>query len=148
MRRMKVVSVLIFVCMVSVLMLSSSVMANQSYMMVCKGGGDMKLTVDNRVYKIILDFKKAPQSATQHEPPPGYCAWVDRPLNASEPSSIYFYPIPDKLFDVLIAYPNSITVGGPKGTYGQLFNAVRSGQLFYVHCYNAGSYFKLTKFGP
>jgi len=86
--------------------LHQAAVAQTAYPMVCRGGGNMTMELSagpvavpaytgNRVYNIIrLGFERATQPYSFSNPgalAPGQCTWQDRPLYASEPTTINFY---------------------------------------------------------
>jgi hypothetical protein len=132
--------------------------AEQDYPMVCKGGGNMwgefSLYWGNI---IVIYFDKSPQAASQQEPAPGTCAWLDRPISPQEPAKL----VPsgrcsDTPKSVTLRYQN-ITIPldvnrCPDPTLRYLMDAVYNGKLFYVRCYNKEDHgqhwFEITHVGP
>ncbi len=56
--------------------------AQQSYLMTCRGGGDMLAIAGQRVSNphvfVEITYKRAAQGAGVRAPAPGECAWIDR----------------------------------------------------------------------
>jgi hypothetical protein len=124
-----------------------------SYQMVCKGGGNMSgsfVTYDTK--KIVINFAKSPQAGSRQEPAPGTCAWVDRPLNPQEPSTLVFvYEKTAMMVD--FRYQNMTLrldpAFTPDGNLRYLWDAVYNGKIFYFRCYNdARGGLIITHVGP
>ena len=94
------------VCMAGMISLQQAALAQTAYPMVCRGGGNMTMTLSagpvavpaytgNRVYNIIrLGFERATRAYNPRNPGllrPGQCTWRDRPLYNVEPTTINFY---------------------------------------------------------
>jgi hypothetical protein len=136
----------------------TDVSAEQDYPMVCKGGGNMSLTISDEGPKLTISFAKSPQAGSRQEPAPGTCAWVDRPINPQEPDKMYFdFGKRPKFID--IRQQNiTISLNNIEDTnLRYLVDGVYNGKLFYVRCYQkqvqvqsgaVARWFVITRIGP
>jgi hypothetical protein len=79
----------LFICvLIALLFQTPQVMAaNQSYPMVCKGGGSMQVKILNAKHATMnISFRKSRNPASSIPPGPGECAWLDRAISAQEPN--------------------------------------------------------------
>lgn len=126
--------------------------AQQSYLMTCRGGGDMLAIAGQRVSDphvfVEITYKRATQGAGVQAPAPGECAWIDRGVNADEPNKIMFK-------DMGVSWTQTACQNGrcwtrtPSRPATDLMNAVMNGQPFQLHVYNdrAGNMI-VTRVGP
>ena len=126
--------------------------AQQSYLMTCRGGGDMLAIAGQRVSNphvfVEITYKRAAQGAGVRAPAPGECAWIDRGVNGDEPNKILFK-------DMGVAWTQTACQNGrcwtrtPSRPATDLMNAVMNGQPFQLHVYNdrAGN-MVVTRVGP
>ncbi|MGH1358839.1 MAG: hypothetical protein ACRBC3_08760 [Burkholderiaceae bacterium] len=79
--------------------LSTPVLAQTTYPMICRAGGEMKVTIglytfdqlqDSRTY-FRTRFVRSPRAYSPWTLLPGQCAWRDRGVSASEPNQLNFY---------------------------------------------------------
>lgn len=126
--------------------------AQVSYTLVCRGGGNMVLSVgsagavDGRPVSVVgIDFTRATQSATAAPVGQGQCAWLDRPLNSAEPTRLVYNANNTTLHVALRAERAGAFVEAGHGGVGDgatnfstLWNAIRDGREFRVEAYNAG----------
>jgi hypothetical protein len=130
-----------------------------SYPMLCRGGPGMRIVVNHDVTgagipgktAMFIYFHKAPAAASAMPPPPGSCAWMDRPLNAAEPGVLWIKaPFIAFAFQV---YGNGTVVHDATGPrlnvegatlapeaqkWDSIVRAVMTGGTFTVHAYNSG----------
>lgn len=68
----------------------SAANAVTTYPVKCRSGGNTSYNISNSNNALRIGFTKAPAAAGQNGANllPGQCAWVDRPINANEPSHI------------------------------------------------------------
>lgn len=126
--------------------------AQTSYALVCRGGGNMTLSVggagaiDGRPLSIVsIDFAKAAQAAATAAVGAGQCAWLDRPLNGAEPTRLVFNAENTTLHVSLraervgyFAEAGHGGVGDGAPDFSHLWNAIRDGREFRVEAYNLG----------
>lgn len=123
----KRILVTFFVLMGVITNVPNNVIAQESYPMICRGGGAMSANA-NASGSIRLAFAWGP-GANSSPPQPGQCSWLDRGARAGE--------------------PNSLVVSNDRGTAAYLIQSMFGGGNFYVHVYNnsAGG-MVVTKTGP
>jgi len=126
--------------------------AQQSYVMTCRGGGDMVAVAGQRVSDphvfVEITFKPGTAGAGVKAPDPGECTWIDRGFRAGEPNKLIFD-------DNAVAWTQTVCRAGncrvntPSARSTQLMNWVRSAQPFQVHVFNNNAgYMVVTKVGP
>lgn len=116
---------------------------------------------------IRVYFRRSPNAASRQKPGHGQCAWVDRPVAASEPGVFFFKNAESPVRSVKIS-PQGITAnilgvgridrfphGGRQSHMAQnllLLDAVKKSQLFYVQVHsekiNGKNTLIMTRFGP
>jgi len=126
--------------------------AVQSYVMTCRGGGDMQAVAGQRVSNphvfVEITFAPGTAGAGVRAPDPGQCTWIARGLRGGEPHKMIFD-------DMAVSWTQTICRAGncwvntPSSHSAQLMNWVRAGQPFQVHVYNNGAgRMVVTKVGP
>jgi len=124
---------------------SGALAAQKNYTLVCNGQGmsahyDMKYPLFNAP-TVQVFFKKSSWAASQKKPLPNNCAWVDRPLSASEPSYFFFKNVGTPFGDVTVTSDGMEATlhrgGGSKRTAqaADMMLAIRQGRLFYVQAH-------------
>lgn len=110
-----------------------------AYKLVCHGGGDMFMSYHDTGSSRSLDivFEPAVMGAQQEAPGPGECAWVDRPVYASEPHRLRYYTS-ERITDVNVRNPYELVLIADGTSLNYLLNGTRSDALFYVYAYNGG----------
>lgn len=143
---------LLLCCLLSSL-LTCTVWAQESYPMVCRGGGSMR--VDAWRNGIQIYFRGADTGASQRQPGPGECAWLDRGLRSGEPRMLTWFPGDIGTFIVKFDGRGMITGydirGNAADNYKYLLDNIRRGSIFYVHSYRPqGStpQLRITRIGP
>jgi hypothetical protein len=126
--------------------------AETSYLMTCRGGGDMQAVAGQRVSNahvfVEITYKRASQGAGVAAPAPGECAWIDRGVHGDEPNKILFNDM-GVSWTQTVCRAGNCWVNTPSGGATALMNAVRSGQPFQVHVYNdRQGHMLVTKVGP
>ena len=111
----------------------------RAYKLVCRGGGDMFMSYHDAGSSRSLDiaFQPAATGARRQAPGPGECAWVDRPVNASEPHRLRYYTS-ELITDVNVRNPNELVLIANGASLNYLLNGARSNIRFYVYAYNGG----------
>lgn len=130
-----------------------------SYPMLCRGGPGMRIMVSHDVdgagmpgaTAMHVYFNRAPAAANTMMPPPGTCAWKDRPLAGNEPAVLWI-----KAPNVTFAFQvmaNGVLVrdgSGPRlsvegasmspdaGKWERIVRGVLTGGTFEVMTYNSG----------
>lgn len=138
--------------------MSAALAEPPSYPMQCTGGPGMRIMVNHDVTAagipgttaMFLYFHKAPAAASTTAPPPGACAWMDRPLNANEPAVLWIKaPNIAFAFQVMGNGKLAVDATGPRlnvegatlaaeaGKWDRVVRAVLKGQSFTVHAYNS-----------
>lgn len=130
-----------------------------SYPMLCRGGPGMRIMVNHDVdgagipgaTAMFLYFHKAPAAASAMPPPPGSCAWMDRPLNAAEPGVLWIKS-PNIAFAFQVWGNGTVAhdTTGPRlnvegatlspeaQKWDSIVRAAMTGGTFTVHAYNSG----------
>jgi hypothetical protein len=130
-----------------------------SYPMVCRGGPMMRIMVNHDVNgagipgatAMFVYFNKAPTGASMAPPPPGSCAWLDRPLNAAEPAVLWIKS-PEIAFAFQVLGNGQVvhdttgprlnvegaTISPEAHRWDSIVRAVMTGGTFEVHAYNSG----------
>ena len=126
--------------------------AQTSYVMTCRGGGDMVAVAGQRVSNphvfVEITFKPGTAGAGTQAPAPGECTWIDRGLRSGEPNKILFDDF-GVSWSQTICRAGSCQVNTPSAPATNLINWVRGGQPFQVHVYNNNAgYMVVTKVGP
>ena len=98
-----------------------------------------------------IRFAKARQGAGAHQPAPGECAWVDRPLNSNEPAQLAFYT--ERGFrgmSMEMQGSNLVAKSYGHDVVRYLAQAIGSQQLFYVRAFNerGRNRLRITRTGP
>lgn len=153
-------SALLLACAVGFLAGNPSLAAaNESYPMVCRGGGAMKAMYgrgsDRTVFSI--EFSRAPQGANARQPAAGECAWLDRALTPDEALELRYEHRDDRITNLSIR-EGSITVSRLEGSNAgrdleYLIDGVYAGKVFNLQARKAktpwGTYYlKITRVGP
>jgi hypothetical protein len=103
----------------------STAQAQQSYPMICKGGGAMQARIAANA-SIQLTFVPG---TTTGDAQAGQCTWIDRGFRSGE--------------------PNTLSLRGNRRGMEYMLNGMLSGERFYVHGYNNGSgSMIITRIGP
>ena len=92
-------------------------LAAQSYPLVCKTGNAMNATLRGNGTSIV-SFVAAAQAASDAPPGASQCSWLDRPLNAAEPTRLR---------------------SNDRGFSRYMVDALMNGGTFYVQVYNDGA---------
>jgi hypothetical protein len=125
-----------------------------SYVLMCRGGGDMTISFfqPEDANALGINFIRAPSAASVSPPGPGQCAWLDRPLSAEEPTSIYWKSAKFHSVQIdinarkqLIAYYTNSNV---TATLSYLVDSATGGQVFQVHVFNKAGKLHVTRVGP
>lgn len=125
--------------------------AAESYAMVCRGGGAMRLQFDTTTPDMYVLFTAAPRAAGQQQPGPGQCAWVDRPLRPNEPRKLKYRAAaaPEITFEKRRGVQLGTILSLRQSPDALHFvRPLNEGELFYVRCRNAGSFLEVTRLGP
>jgi hypothetical protein len=153
---MRIPTSLIFLAALASPLLSLPAVAAESYPLVCRGGGAMTASYTiwhSKVQAFRVHFVKARQGAGAQQPGPGECAWLDRPLNKSEPANLEFYTDRGQDFRGMTLE----TQGGKLAptSYGHdavryMAEAITGQQLFYVRCFyeKEKNRLRVTHVGP
>ncbi len=127
-----------------------------SYTLFCRGGPSMDVSVSHDVGSdgalgrthFRLYFDRAAQRGGGSPPGPGQCAWIDRPLNNAEPTTLWMaHDGVELTFGVRGDGAIAADANGPRmyaeglepaaGDLSFLMRQVLTGQLFTVQAYNA-----------
>ena len=137
----------------------SVAIADESYPMVCRGGGDMKAMYGRMPGKTVfsIEFSRAPQGANAKQPAAGQCAWLDRALTPDEQLELRYEHKDNKITNLEIRQ-GRISVQRFEGSNGgqdlkYLVDRVHAGQTFNIQARKAktpwGSHYpKITRVGP
>lgn len=138
----------------------------QSYTLVCRGGGTMEgsyLNTPSR-HSFSVTFNKSAYSSSKRQPQQGECAWIDRPLRENEPSSL-FIPSLSREIRISLKFSSAgarVDEGIGSGITGppqqrlileSLLYAITKGNIFYVRVHRVDtrertSYFHVDQLGP
>ena len=142
-------------CILLATLLATPSFGATSYPMVCKGGGEMvakfshvKSRGDFHSTSLLISFKKSTAAASESEPAPGHCAWVDRPISVEEPSSLAYAPGSGQDFHFEFKGDSWGLTRTEDAGLEQILNAMRRGGKFYIRCHREGTYFKVDSVGP
>jgi hypothetical protein len=127
--------------------MTNPLLSEEGYMLRCRGG-ELSLKFKGDQLQVVINLDKA---ADHHNVGEGECAWLDRPLNASEPSRLLLYT---KKFDVTL-YPYNPR-GGRAGVVfsdidiriKRILNAVVRGQHYSLKVRNIGGYLLVLESQP
>ncbi|MCP3971984.1 MAG: hypothetical protein GY717_17005 [Rhodobacteraceae bacterium] len=133
-------------------MLALPAVAQTSYVMTCRSGGDMSAVAGQRVSNphvfVEITFQPGTAGAGVQAPDPGQCTWIDRGFRPGEPNKMIYD-------DHAVAWTQTVCRAGgcgvntPSSGARQLIGWVRNGQPFQVHVYNNNSgHMVVTKIGP
>lgn len=129
-------------------MLAGSAQAQPAYTLQCRGGGAMNVNISGAapaVTEIVIGFTRATVTRAL---PAGTCAWMDRPMNTAEPTSIRLVVNARMNVDLrprpgdhagdrgdMFVYAGS----GADAAYAQtIVNTLKAGGSFTVQAYNPG----------
>jgi hypothetical protein len=121
---------------------------SQSYEMGCMPGGSMQLVYGQN--KIKISFSKASAGGKTAMPGPGQCAWFDRPINASEPSTMEMSVSTPQVKGIVMNSSSSsisLPIWDAEEPLGFFLRAFYNKKLFTVYCYNEGSVLRITRTG-
>lgn len=155
---------------ITLISLAETVVADKpSYPVACRGGGQMyvefrPLVRPNprsrgrpveglRMYGTVVDIplRRANYGANQRPPMPGECAWLDRPIRASEPQKLYILVEDAWITGVEIQGPRGVRIKGvwpQESPLNYLLTSIQRGEVFYVHGYADGEIIRVTRVGP
>jgi hypothetical protein len=128
---------------VSILVLGTdAVQAQTAFPLVCRSGGGMQLSwssLANAHTNFIAYYSRAPNAAgTKATLQSGQCSWVDRPLNADEPTAMLWNLDATVAARFLANGPSTPVVAITGG-----FDAARA-KLFVDYMRSSGNYFTAT----
>ena len=136
----------------ALLLAAAPSIAQTSYVMTCRGGGDMQAVAGQRVSNphvfVEIIFKPGTAGAGVQAPSPGECTWIDRGFRSGEPTKMLYD-------DNAVAWTQTICRAGdcwvntPSSKAATLMNWVKGGQPFQVHVFNNNAgHMVVTKVGP
>ena len=101
-------------------------------MLSCQGGGGMTFDISNVGEKAPLEVVMARAATTT--PGPGECTWLDRPLNANEPTRLHI----EEQGSVQAACnaQGQCNIGQTTKHILAIINAIRGSGAFFVHVHN------------
>ncbi len=131
---------------------------NDSYPMICRGGGNIAITVytiaisdpkksrhDVGKVGIKIHFKKSMYAGKDRKPGPGECSWLDRTIGKNEPTEL-IYEGRGMLSSV--HQSSSMTkISVANLQIQKLIDLIKSGELFYVYCKRDVFFFRITRIG-
>ena len=126
--------------------------AQTSYVMTCRGGGDMTAVAGQRVSNphvfVEITFKPGTAGAGVQAPNPGQCTWIDRGLRAGEPTKM-IWDDHGVAWTQTVCRAGGCRVNTPSAGARQLIGWVTGGQPYQVHVYNNNAgHMVVTKIGP
>ncbi len=117
------------------------------YVLQCRGGGGMfarvRIKGDIEIYRI----KKSRYAANSRKPAAGECAFIDRPLSASEPAQLRYKSKKPHLSHIDIT-SKQINPGWKGDPIVSVIKAIRNRKLFYVHVRNDRGWLDIRRVGP
>ena len=133
-------------------LLAHPVAAQQSYVLTCRGGGDMVAVAGQRVSNphvfVEITFKPGTAGAGVRAPDPGQCTWIDRGFRPGEPAKLLFDD-PGVAWTQTVCRAGGCRLNTPSAPARQLISWVLNAQPFQVHAYNNNSgQMVVTKVGP
>lgn len=128
---------------------------DQSFTMVCQGGGGMTAVFDRKIrfdnpdlYITTIHFAKAPKAAGQQAPGPGQCAWLDRPISSEEPALLVFQRKGNNpVWQLDFSMGNIVLKSADREEFA-LLNAVHRGEQIIIKAKRDGDVFRITNVGP
>jgi hypothetical protein len=143
----------IVVLVITAVIFSVDTLAQTSYPMVCRGGGNMRANYTASVTqgKLDITFTKSTSSSTKRQPNSGECAWLDRPISQTEPNHMVFRVVgkSQEPFTEFEVTPTKINIKRLHKDFLYLINAIQQGSIFYVHCRSKEfGYLEITRVGP
>jgi hypothetical protein len=147
------------VCLVGMIMctiaaIRSTSAAPQAYPMMCRGGGDMTISVTRiaRGTALAVYFTRGGRASN---PGPGECTWMDRGMRSDEPMVMSFDAIDSSVVPYIRASGKirRFTYEGRERAHLQyLVDSVLQGKPFQVHAYQkearGNNYFSVVRVGP
>ena len=126
------------------LVLFTPLQARNSYVLMCKGGGNMSVDYNSATNKLIVKFKAGNRGGSSGVSA-GYCTWVDRGFRPREPKRLCQMDVNDVTFHMNGA--DKIT--RLKSSKAPYIKNILNGRAFQVRVYNdnAGC-MKVTRPGP
>ncbi|MCI2400720.1 hypothetical protein [Aliiroseovarius subalbicans] len=126
--------------------------AEQTYVMTCRGGGDMVAVIGQRVSDprvfVEITYHKGNAGAGVKAPALGECTWIDRGMVGDEPNKMLFD-------DHAVSWTQTVCRAGechlntPSHGATQLMKYVRRAEPFQVHVFNnRQGHMVVTKIGP
>lgn len=117
--------------------------APSSYVLMCKGGGNMNIDYNSSTNYLTVNFKAGRQSGS-HGVPAGTCTWVDRGFRAGEPKRLCQIGVNDVKFHM----NSSDKITQLRSMKAPYISNILSGRSFQVRVYNDGSgCMKITRAG-
>ncbi|MCK5895612.1 MAG: hypothetical protein KAG20_02340 [Cocleimonas sp.] len=117
--------------------------APTSYVLMCKGGGNMSVDYNSSSNKLTVNFKAGRQSGGNGIAA-GMCTWVDRGFRAREPHRLCQMGVNDVRFHM----NGSDKITRMKSSKAPYISRILSGRAFQVRVYNDGNgCMKVTKAG-
>ncbi len=133
----------VFLC---IFCFSSAFAERPSYVMICRGGGDMYAIFDNISGLVELHAAGGTRAAS---PGPGECVWVDRGMPLRISSSLFGISNSNLVRGINVKQGKIAKALFTNSKVQQLFDAVYYGRTFYVHARRKGiGNFEVTKIGP
>jgi hypothetical protein len=123
--------------------LSSAHAAPTSYVLMCKGGGNMSVDYNAQSNRLVVKFKAGQRSGGQGVSA-GSCTWVDRGFRAKEPQRLCQTNVKDIRFH-MNGHDKVTSIRSSTAPY---IRNILSGRAFQVRVYNDGAgCMKVTKAG-
>jgi hypothetical protein len=146
----KIVIIMLSIMFIGCIWIIDASAQQPSYLMVCKGGGEMQAEINTVFKTITIHFYKSPLAASQQQPKSGTCAWADRPISPEEQRSLMYQY--ERTTGLIVWIRNKLMSLAPAldSNLNSLVDAVYNEKLFYVHCYHDRDrgHFMITRVGP
>jgi len=107
-----------------------------SFVLECRGGGEMNATVYKNGEVIIKGFRSARTAAKAQSPSSGECAWLDRPMRRDEPKELWDAHRKSPIAFVTMRRGNKNTISlmdTARYPIITVLTAIQTGQVFLVH---------------
>lgn len=129
-----------------------SAVAQASYVMTCRSGGNMQATAGvrgiNPYVFVEIRFNRGTAGAAVRPPSPGECTWIDRAIGNGEPARILFVDTSAGSASTFCRAGDCRVSTTSQGT-SKLMNLVKNSQPFQVRVYNDGAgNMRVTRIGP
>ncbi len=126
--------VLTSIALLSLLSINSAQATPSSYVLMCKGGGNMSIKYNSSTNKLVVNFHGGSR-AGNNGVAAGSCTWVDRGFRSSEPRKLCQLGVNDVVFQ-MNGSDKVTSISSSKAPY---IKKILRGDTFQVRVYNDGA---------